>query len=381
MKTSILALATLFILVGCVEEFELSTEFTPPTVLNSPASVVLDVTSVNNVKLTWSGGGAAQGYATYEVLFDKEGADFSSPVYRSFSDLGVDTVLTISQATLNSIARKAGIAPESTGNVQWTVVASKGGELKKSTATKQLTLTRPDGIDYTGDTFFLYGTATENTGQGGIPFRQATEGVFVVYTQAPATGSIFFKSSTGDDAFVCYADESNKVVEGEGTSTLTANAAGEVYRIKVDLNTQKMTVDKIKEVRAIWGATFNVIGAMNYIGNGMFEATNCTVKFITQDRPDTNPPSWLGWIEERYYFIANVNGVERCWGRRDGVSPERPTGNEALAFYEIEEFSWSQWDHLWKMKATLDLTTCTITINTNKEGLMVHEFSNVQPLP
>lgn len=380
MKKLILALTTALFLVGCSEVYEFSTEFTTPTTLNSPASVVLDVASANNVKFSWSGGGAEQGIVIYEVLFDKVGADFSNPVYRSFSDLGVDTTFTITQAQLNSVARKAGIAPESTGSIQWTVVASKGGEVKQSGLSKQISVTRPGGIDYTGNTFYLYGTATENNGQGGLAFRKAADGVFVIYTQVTTAGNIYFKSTTSEDAFVSYADDNNKIIEGTGSSNLDANAAGEVYRIIVDLNTQKMTVDKIKNVKAIWGATFNVIGNMAYKGEGVFEATNCKIKFITQDRPDTNPPSWLGWIEERYYFTANVNGVDKCWGRNDGVSPERPTGNETLSFYELNEFAWSQWDHLWKLKATLDLTTCTITINTNKDGLMVHEFSNIQPL-
>jgi hypothetical protein len=381
MKRLIYTLCIALIFMGCSEVYEFSTEFTPPTTLHSPASVVLDVTSTNNVKFSWSGGGAEQGIVIYEVLFDKVGADFSEPVFRSFSDLGVDTTFTITQAVLNSVARKAGIAPESTGTVQWTVVASKGGENKASGVTKQIQLTRPGGIDYTGDTFYLYGTATENGGQGGLPFRKAADGVFVIYTEVVSDGNIYFKSTTEDDAFVCYADETNKVIEGDGASNLEANVSGEVYRITVDLNTQQVSIDKIKNVRAIWGATFNVIGNFTYIGNGSFEATNCIIKFIMQDRPDTNPPSWLGWIEERYYFIANVNGVDRCWGRRDGVSPERPTGNEPLSFYELVEFPWSQWDHLWKMKSSLDMTSCKITIYTNKEGLKVHVFSEVKPLP
>ena len=381
MKKLIFALMAAVLMIGCTEVYEFSTEFNAPTTLNSPTSLTLDVASANNVKFTWSGGGAEQGIVIYEVLFDKAGGDFSNPVFRSFSDLGVDTTFTITQAMLNSVARKAGIAPESTGSIQWTVTASKGGIVKQSGLSKEISVTRPGGIDYTGDTFYLYGSATENGGQGGLAFRKASDGVFVIYTQVSTAGDIYFKSTTAEDTFVCYADNTNKVIEGTGSSNLEANASGEIYRITVDLNTQKMAIDKIKDVKAIWGATFNVIGNMIYKGNGIFEATNCKIKFITQDRPDTNPPSWLGWIEERYYFTANVNGVDKCWGRKDGVSPERPTGSETPAFYELNEFAWSQWDHLWKMKATLDLTSATITIYTNKDGLMMHEFSNVQPLP
>lgn len=381
MKNILLIFMLALLMVGCKEEYVFDAEFTTPTVLNSPASVAIDVASPTNVILSWEGGSAAQGYLTYEILFDKAGGNFSEPIYRSFSDLGVSPTFTLTHSTLNTIARKAGIGTASTGNVIWTVTASKGGEVKSSGLTKEISVTRGTGIDYTGTTLYLYGTATENNGAGGQVMRRAADGVFIAYTKAAVNGNYYFKSSTTDsDPFICYADETGKIIEGAGSYTVNANADGEVYRVTVDLNTQKMTIDKIINLRAIWGATFDVIGNMIYQGNGIFKADNCTIKFIMKSRPETNPPSWLGWIEERYYFLAEINGADRCFGRRDGVNAERPIGTETPAFYELEEFAWSQWDHLWKMKGTLDLTKCTITINTDKDGLMIHEFSNVVPL-
>lgn len=381
MKNIVLVFILALLMVGCKEEYVFDAEFTTPTVLNSPASVVIDVASPTNVILSWEGGAAAQGYVTYEILFDKAGGDFSAPIYRSFSDLGVSPTFTLTHSTLNTIARKAGIGTSSTGNVIWTVTASKGGEVKSSGLSKEISVTRGAGIDYTGTTLYLYGTATENNGAGGQVMRRAADGVFIAYTKAAVNGNYYFKSSTTDsEPFICYADETGKIIEGSGSYSVNANAEGEVYRVTVDLNTQKMTIDKMINLKAIWGATFDVIGNLTYQGNGIFKADNCTIKFIMKSRPETNPPSWLGWIEERYYFIATINGAERCFGRRDGVSAERPLGTETPAFYELEEFAWSQWDHLWKMKATLDLTKCTITVNTDKDGLMIHEFSNVVPL-
>lgn len=381
MKNIVLVFILALLMVGCKEEYAFDAEFTTPTVLNSPASVVIDVASPTNVILSWEGGAAAQGYVTYEILFDKAGGDFSAPIYRSFSDLGVSPTFTLTHSTLNTIARKAGIGTSSTGNVIWTVTASKGGEVRTSGLTKEISVTRGAGIDYTGTTLYLYGTATENNGAGGQVMRRAADGVFIAYTKAAVNGNYYFKSSTTDsEPFICYADETGKIIEGSGSYSVNANAEGEVYRVTVDLNTQKMTIDKMINLKAIWGATFDVIGNLTYQGNGIFKADDCTIKFIMKSRPETNPPSWLGWTEERYYFIATMNGVEKCFGRRDGVSAERPLGTETPAFYELEEFAWSQWDHLWKMKGSLDLTKCTITVNTDKDGLMIHEFSNVVPL-
>ena len=380
MKKIIWIFTLLILVVSCKEEYVFNAEFTSPASLNSPAAVVINVASPDNIHLSWNGGGAASGLVIYEVLFDKAGGDFSSPVYRSLSDLGVDTTFTLTNALLNTIARKAGIATASTGNVIWTVTTSKGGVVKKSDLSKTISVTRGNGIDYTGNTLYLFGTATENNGAGGQAMRKEADGVFVAYTKADAAGNYFFKSSTAADAFVCYSDATGKIVEGTGGYDVTANATGEVYRVKVDMNTQKLTIDRISNLKAIWGATFDVIGALQYQGIGIFKADNCTVKFIMPTRPDTNPPSWLGWTEERYYFIATINGVDKCFGRRDGVSTERPTGNEASDFYELIEFPWTQWDHLWKMSGALDMTKCTITVNTDKDGLMVHSFSNIVPI-
>jgi len=46
----------------------------------------------------------------------------------------------------------------------------------------------------------------------------------------------------------------------------------------------------------------------------------------------------------------------------------------------LYEFQWSQWEHLWKMKGSLDYTHATITIDTNADGLMIHTFTNVTPI-
>jgi len=380
MKKIIWIFTLLLLVVGCKEEYVFNAQFTSPTSLNSPATVVINVASPDNIQLSWNGGGAASGLVIYEVLFDKAGGDFSSPVYRSFSDLGVDTTFTLTNALLNTIARKAGIATASTGNVIWTVTTSKGGVVKKSDLIKTISVTRGNGIDYTGNTLYLFGTATENNGTGGQEMRKEADGVFVAYTKADVAGNYFFKSSAAADAFICYSDATGKIVEGVGAYDVTANATNEVYRVTVDMNTQKLTIDRIINLKAIWGATYDVIGALQYQGNGIFKADNCTVKFIMSTRPDTNPPSWLSWIEERYYFIATINGVDKCFGRRDGVSAERPTGTETADFYQLIEFPWTQWDHLWKMSGALDLTKCTITVNTDKDGLMVHSFSNIVPI-
>ncbi|MGQ1889247.1 SusE domain-containing protein [Thermophagus sp. OGC60D27] len=364
---------------ACEDDYRLNTEFNTPTDLYSPESVDIDLSSGDVVEFSWTGGGAEDSSTViYQVLFDEEGGDFSSPLDTLLSDLGAQPKLTITHTQLNTIARKAGIVPESTGKLRWTVLASKGGVVQPSNVVNEIIVTRPEGIDNFPEALFLYGDATENDGNGGLQFRKEEEGVFVIYTKIPVPGDIYFTSSTSEDFFTYYAGSDGKLTEGTGAYSIDENS--NPYRITVDFNSLSVKTEVISNVRVIWGATYDVIGNLDYIGNGVFQAEDCEIIFIDPSRPETNPPSWLGWTEERYYFIANVEGEDLCWGRKDGVSPERPTGDESLSFYEIGEFPWSQWEHLWKMSGDLDYTSCTITIDTNIQGIMVHRFSDITPL-
>ncbi|MDR2449398.1 MAG: SusE domain-containing protein [Prevotellaceae bacterium] len=370
-----LAVCTLLV-CSCTEKYEYNTDFTAPTSLVSPASVTLDLTSSANVILEWNGGGAADGsIVQYEVVFAAGSGNFDTPVETMQSDLGALPKLTLTHAQLNSIARRAGIASASTGDIKWTVNSSKGGVVKSVDISKTISVTRGEGIDIP-PSLYLYGTGTNATDETeGRQFREAEEGVFCIYTNL-ANGSVHFQSATVPAESTQYYYDGTKLKEGNGEMNVTATA-GHTARITVNFNTLSVTVETIANVRCIWGATFDVIGNIAYVGSGIFKADNCPVRFIDPNKPETNPPSWLSWIEERYYFIATVNGGDKCWGRMDGISSERPVGGEPLSFYELGEFTWDQWEHLWKMSGSLDMKKCTITINTNLEGLMVHQFSNI----
>lgn len=378
MKKILLICSVLLTMVACQEDYDLNVGFSVPTELNSPAAIQLDVTSSVPVVLSWSGGGAADGgIVLYEVLFDKADGDFSAPLATMKSDQGAMPTLSVTQAALNTLARNAGIYPEETGTIKWTVNASKGGVVKRAEKEANITLTRGEGIDNIPSELYLYGTATENAGQGGLPFRCVEEGVFQIYTKL-SVGKISFKSSTTADAFGYYIDDSSKLREGEGE--ITVGASNEVVRLTVNFNTMGMTTDNIgSSVRCIWGASYGDIAILNYAGNGKFVGEG-DIRFLDPSKPESNPPSWLGWVEERYYFIAKVNGGDMCWGRHDDVSAERPVGGEPASFYALYEYAWSQWDHLWKMKGDLDSKHATITIDTNANGLMIHTFTNVAPL-
>lgn len=378
MRKTIFVYIIILAFISCQEKYELNVDFSVPTELHSPSSIQLDVSSTEPVVFSWTGGEAADGgIVLYEVLFDKAGGDFSTPLAKMKSDQGAMPNLSITHANINTIARKAGILPQETGEIIWTVFASKGGVVKTTDKVATIEVTRGEGIDNIPTNLYLYGSATENNGQGGIPFRQVEEGIFQIYTTL-SSGELMFKSATTNDAFSYYIDENSKLREGD--ATMQVSASDEVVRLTVNFSTMTMNTDKIgATVRCIWGATFGNIAVLNYAGDGKFVGKG-NIIFIDPSRPETNPPGWLGWTEERYYFIANVNNVEVCWGRHDSVSAERPVGGEPASFYSLYEFPWSQWDHLWKMKGSLDYTHATITIDTNADGLMIHTFTNVSPI-
>lgn len=378
MRTILLVCIAFFAFVGCQKDYELQTHFTVPTELHSPATIQLDVTSSIPIVLSWSGGSAKDGgIVLYEVLFDKVDGDFSNPLSTIKSDQGSLPELSITHATINKIARSAGIYPEETGEIKWTVNASRGGVVKKTDKTAIIVVTRGEGIDNIPNELYLYGTATENSGQGGLPFRCVEAGLFQIYTKL-STGEVTFRSATSGESFGYYIDDNSILKEGDGKTRV--NGSNEVTRLTVNFNTMSMTSDVISSaVRCIWGVTFDNIAVLNYVGNSKF-AGEGNIIFVDQSRPESNPPSWLSWTEERYYFIANVNGNDMCWGRHDNVSSERPIGGESSSFYALYEYQWSQWDHLWKMKGDLDYKRATITIDTNIDGLMLHTFTNVTNL-
>ena len=98
MKKTIWIFTLVLMVMSCSKEYEFSADFTVPTALVSADSVTINLASTDNIVLSWTGGAAAQGYTTYEVLFDKAGGDFSKPVYRTFSDLGVQPKFTLNNA-------------------------------------------------------------------------------------------------------------------------------------------------------------------------------------------------------------------------------------------------------------------------------------------
>ena len=358
--------ALLLLATACQKDYVLNTDFEMPTTLSSPSAVTLDVTSSSTVELAWQGGGAADGgIVLYEVLFDREGGDFSDPILVLPSDLGANPQLTLSHATLNTIARKAGVKPNETGTFIWTVRGSKGGVTKTYSGYETLRVTRGEGIDNIPEHLYIAGSGAREAGQ---EFRIAEEGLYIIYTQVGA-GELKMTSEPGG-GFTFYADANGKLNEGDGGYTLENVPTGGLARITVNFNTLAFRVEEIDpQVRCIWAATYADIAILEYQGNGKFVGDGDVV-FYGPGREGT--PSWCSWVEERYYFIAKVGGEEVCWGSSFGGNAITPDGT--AEFFHIYEFPWSQWDNLWKMDHAYDLSHLTFTIDTNKDNTWTHSY-------
>ena len=364
--------AMLAVATACQKHYELNTDFAMPTSLSSPSSVTLDVTSSSTVQLAWTGGGAADGgIVLYEVLFDKAGGNFSEPLTVMPSDLGAGQTLTLTHAALNTIARKAGVAPNQTGSFIWTVRGSKGGVSKTYDGYETLSVTRGEGIDNMPERLFVAGSAAKEAGQ---EFRVVEEGLYSIVTRLGA-GSLRFTSEKGG-GLVFHASEAGKLVEGEGDYSVAEAPATGLARITVNFNTLSLKIESVEaQLHAAWEATGVDFAVLEYEGDGVFSGEGEAV-FYGPGRDGT--PSWCSWVEERYSFFVEIDGVQKRWGSGFGSNSFTPDGTDS--FYYIYEFDKVDWDALWKMDHALDLKNVRVTVWTNKDNQFTHMVEEAGPI-
>ena len=364
MKKIFAIVCALAALAGC-KKYELNPEFSLPTELSCPGAVTLDVSSSQTVVLSWKPGVAADGgVVLYEVLFDKAGADFSAPVEVLPSDRMADPRLTLTHAALNTIARKAGIAPDASGTIIWTVKASKGANSKMMDTYESIVVTRGTGIDNMPEKLFVNGNAALEAGQA---FRQAAEGEYVIVTKLGA-GKLRF-TDAADGGRVLHADASGKIVDGEGDYTVTAAPGSGIARITVSLNTLSLKIEEIEaQIHAFWNITGADFLLLDYDGKGEFSGV-APIDFEPQKQ------SW--GIEERYGFRLEVDGQLTRWGSNfDNGGVCLPNGQDSFWYVYDQGAETSQWDFLWKMDHALDQQNVKISVFTNKDGHFTHSVES-----
>jgi hypothetical protein len=247
-KLGVLALlVTVCLSVGCKKDKELSntnvstvTNFFGPT---DNKFVKLDPLAGSQT-FEWEQSRAEDGgLVLYEVVFDKETGDFSQPLYSLSSDeKGMRNKLTISDADLNRIANMAGIKSLATGKLKWTVWASKGINVQKSTSSRLIEVERPAGFAEVPADLYLTGSATEagTDLSKSLRMKKLAAGSFEIYTSLKA-GTYHFTAGTNASAKT-YSNNGVTLVEG---GDITVTGATKVYRINVEFEKTNSTFTEI----------------------------------------------------------------------------------------------------------------------------------------
>lgn len=305
------------------------------------------------------------GLVMYEIAFDKEGGDFSNPVYKMVTDNGgVYNKATVTHKTLNMVANLAGIPSLGTGKLKWTVYSSKGINEVKAAASRIIEVQRPAGFATVPADVFLTGTATEAGADlaNATQLKQVSNGVFEIYTSLKAGTYQFADRKAGTP--VNYSISGGDLKEG-GTTTVTG--ATKVYRLSLDFNNASVTMTEIKEV-GLWFAPDNAIWfTLNYTANGVWKAENQSIVFKQE-----------GWgRDERYKFRFKVSdGTTDSfeWMGSSNADNQRPTSASPASYWFLLKIaSNDQWNYCYKFQTEADNKNCDVLVSFPTGSAYTHQ--------
>lgn len=378
MKTILLNLsiliAVLFAFTGCNKDEDLKdTRVTAVKTLYEPTdgkSIVLQSSASASLYFEWEPAKAEDsGMVLYEVAFDKEGGDFSNPVYRMASDnTGGYNHATITHKQLNKIAGMAGIESSETGKLIWTVFSSKGINDIIAEESRTLEITRLSGFADVPVDVFVTGEASE----GGTDLSKArmmkatANGEFEVYTKLTAGKSYYFTDAKVGTPRKFYVE--NNLLK-EGTTSITVAKTG-VYRINLDFNVGSAVYTEITDFQLFFCPTNSFLFSCDYTENGIFKATSKPIEFKQE-----------GWgRDERYKFkMTTINAagetVEEWWGTPNTDS--RPNSSSPASYYYLYPVNDSQWDGKFKFAGEMDMALVDVTAYFNADGEYTHSVVKV----
>jgi hypothetical protein len=356
----LLLLMLVGLLAGCKKDDKaLDDTISPVSNYISPADnsfFRLDPPSNAAVTFEWSQARAADGtLVLYEVLFDKDGGDFSKPVYSTVSGTnGLDTKLVLSHGDLNKIANLAGIASQSQGKLKWMVNASKGLNVVPAATARTMTVERPAGFSVIPGNLYLTGSGTEGgaTLSQALPFKRVSAGVFELYTKLSPGDVKIVDQTTGTPT--AYYINGTKLLQGATTTNPTTTAA--VYRMTLDFNNGSAMLTEIQSV-GLWIAAQNkVTVTLPYVGKGLWEIDNTPIEFFQ-----------FSWgRDERYKFIFTEKDMAgKVTARQYGSTNTDnvpPTATTAAAYYNIVPVADDQWNNSYKFIGTADLKNVDILV-------------------
>ena len=369
---AILLLVSIAILPSCKKDLELNTNIGTVKTLYAPddaKSIKLQPATSAALLFEWESAKAEDGtLVQYEVVFDKEGGDFSNPIFKKVSDgNGVQTTLSMSHKELNKIANLAGIGSLETGILKWTIFSFKGQNSKKGEQVRQISVERPAGFSEIPADVYITGSATEAGANlsDAIKMTATANGVFEVFTKLKAGTYHFVDKKSGTPN--SFSIQGTAIKEG-GENT---QANEKIYRIRLDFNNAANEVTEITKVGLYMPAGWAnnnvyIIGNLDYKGNGTWEVLNLPIKFL-------NP----GWPEERYKFqfdTKDADGVagSEFYGSINVENSNRPDDpNTPLSYFKLmpqpANAPYIDWSYTYKFASALDGKNCDVRLFLNSD--------------
>ena len=350
-RIAFLSLMSLFFLQCKKDERDINMELTEVKNFFGPADAV-------SIKLNPAGGAvevfeweqakAADGsLVLYEVSFDQENGDFSSPFYTVVSDnKGVLNKLSLSHGDLNRIAELGGAEFFEKKKFKWTVLASKGTNVKKATVSRVIELERPGGFDVLPGNLYLTGTATEGGDAlaSALKMRQLSSGVFEIFSKMKAGTYKFVDATTGTPKQYHVFDNNGINAIGMNGET-NFSGADKIMRIRLDFNNINASYAEVKEVKMWYCAGNDFWFTLPYESNGVWRKNGHTVNYKQE--------SW--GFEERHKYMMVIDdgtGDKDHWlnsnfGDPAGQDGQYPSTVEYRTI-NLEKNEGDQWSWGWK---------------------------------
>lgn len=376
---TILALAATPFVSGCSDEGnEINYNIQTGNTLYLPAEgKSVDLSLGSDVRFEWSPSIAEDnGFVSYELLFDRENGDFSQPLAAMTSQLtGSQTYLSVSAKDLNTVARAAGIGTRASGNIRWTVRASKGINGSIYTESRLLSVTTMNSMSPLPQSITLQGEATEDPQNGiamavsaGIDNVAATEGTFEGFTRIKG-GSDF---TVVDDLGRYYLLNDDGTVTDSETPVNNRFAAEAIYWIKIDFGVmtwESNTISKIEYYAAAWADNqmSTVKRTMEYQGKGVWLLADYENTISDNSANDT-----------RHRFNATLgDGSMLYLGTQSSLGSDYTTDYLKVNFYTKETIGNVDWDKTYNF-LTADCGRafdCYLYLNAdNPAGTWWHEY-------
>ena len=376
---TILALAATPFASGCADDGnEINYNIQTGNTLYLPQNgEEVDLSLGSDVRFEWSPSIAEDnGFVSYELLFDRENGDFSQPLAALTSQLtGSQTYLSVTAKELNTVARAAGLGIMETGNIRWSVRASKGINGSVYTESRLLTVTTMNSMSPLPQSILLKGDATEEPAAGikmvvssGIDNEAATKGTFECFTKVKS-GADF---TVEDDLGRYYALKEDGTVAYSETPVNNRMPAEAIYWIKIDFGVMTWeynTISKIEYYAASYADNkmSTVNKAMTYVGKGVWELLNYENTISDNSANDS-----------RHRFNATLgDGSKLYLGTRSKLGSDYTTDYLKVNFYTKETIGNVDWDKTYNFLSSdcgraLD---CYLYLNgDNPAGTWWHEY-------